>query len=93
MKSGNGAAAASSFADVALTVRVRGALLGDPRTCRCPIEIRAANGTVTLSGEVAAAEIALRAQQLALSVAGVDLVWTDLRWNEAGLKPPPATSP
>jgi osmotically-inducible protein OsmY len=35
---------------------------------------------VTLSGEVPKAELALRAQQLALAVGGVDLVHTDIKW-------------
>jgi osmotically-inducible protein OsmY len=81
MKLTTGTPVASSFNDVALTTRVRSALLSDPETRRCPIEVRAADGTVTLSGQVPRAETALHAQQLALSVAGVDMVWTNLKWN------------
>ena len=80
MKSVSGTPIASSFNDVALTTRVRSALLSDPETRSCPIEVQATDGTVTLSGQVPKAETALHAQQLALSVAGVDLVWTNLKW-------------
>ena len=71
---------ASSFADLALTTRVRSALQSDPRTRQCGIEVKCIDGTVTLSGEVPRAETALRAQQLALAVGGVDLVNTDIKW-------------
>ncbi|MGO9450955.1 MAG: BON domain-containing protein [Candidatus Binataceae bacterium] len=77
----------ASFIDAAMTTRVRGALLSDPKTRQCPIEVHAANGTVILSGKVSGAELALRAQQLALTVKGVDLVWTDLRWSEVSSIP------
>jgi osmotically-inducible protein OsmY len=71
---------ASSFANLALTTRVRSALQCDPRTRQCGIEVQCVDGTVTLSGEVPKAELALRAQQLALAVGGVDLVHTDIKW-------------
>ena len=71
---------ASSFADLALRTRVRSALHSDPRTGQCGIELKCVHGTVTLSGEVPRAETALRAQQLALAVGGVDLVHTDIKW-------------
>jgi osmotically-inducible protein OsmY len=70
---------ASSFADLALTTRVRGALQSDPRTRHSAIEVKCVDGTVMLSGEVPKAETALRAQQIALAVGGVDLVHTDIR--------------
>jgi hyperosmotically inducible periplasmic protein len=74
---------ASSFADMALTTRVRSALQSDPKTRRCSIVVRCADGTATLSGKVPKAEMALRAQQIALTVGGVDLVQTDLKWTES----------
>jgi osmotically-inducible protein OsmY len=83
MKSNGVIPVASSFPDVALTTRVRSALLSDPRTRQCPIEVRAADGTVTLSGQVPKAELAQHAQQLALAVRGVDMVWTEISWGIA----------
>jgi hyperosmotically inducible periplasmic protein len=71
---------ASSFADLALTTRVRSALHSDPRTRQCGIQVKCVDGTVTLCGEVPKAEMALRAQQLALAVGGVDLVHTNIKW-------------
>jgi osmotically-inducible protein OsmY len=76
---------ASSFADLALTTRVRNALQSDPRTRQCGIEVKSVDGTVTLRGEVPKAEAALRAQQLALAVGGVDLVHTDIKWVQEPL--------
>ena len=76
---------ASSFGDLALMTRVRSALQGDPRTRRCGIEVQCVDDTVTLSGEVPRAETALRAQQLALAVGGVDLVHTDIKWVQQPL--------
>jgi osmotically-inducible protein OsmY len=76
---------ASSFADLALATRVRGALHSDPRTRQCEIEVKCVDGTVTLSGEVSKAETALRAQQLALTVGGVDLVHADIKWAQEPL--------
>jgi osmotically-inducible protein OsmY len=70
----------SSFADLALTTRVRSALQSDPRTWQCGIEVKCVDGTVTISGDVPRAETALRAQQVALAVGGVDLVQTDIKW-------------
>lgn len=74
---------ASSFADMALTTRVRSALQSDPKTRNCSILVQCADGTVELRGEVAKAEMALRAQQIALTVGGVDLVQTDLKWIDS----------
>lgn len=74
---------ASSFADMALATRVRGALQSDPKTRRCAIDVQCADGTAILSGEVPKAEMALRAQQIALTVGGVDLVQTDLKWIDS----------
>jgi len=71
---------ASSFADLAVMTRVRSALQSDSRTRQCGIEVQCVDGTVTLIGEVPKAEMALRAQQLALAVGGVDLVHTDIKW-------------
>jgi len=85
MKSTVSSPIASSFADLALTTRVRGALHSDPRTRQCGIEVECVDGTVTLSGEVPKAETALRAQQLALAVGGVDLVHTDIKWVQEPL--------
>lgn len=79
MKSTSSAPIASSFADLALTTRVRSALQSDPRTRQCGIEVRCVDGTVTLRGEVPKAEAALHAQQLALAVGGVDLVHAEIR--------------
>jgi osmotically-inducible protein OsmY len=76
---------ASSFADLALATRVRGALHSDPRTRQCEIEVKCVDGTVTLSGEVSKAETALCAQQLALTVGGVDLVHADIKWAQEPL--------
>lgn len=76
---------AFSFADLALTTRVRSALHSDPRTRQCGIEVTCVDGTVMLSGEVPKAETALRAQQLALAVGGVDLVHTDIKWVQEPL--------
>ena len=72
---------ASSFRDTGVAIRVRSVLNTDPKTRQCPITVSAGNGTVTLSGRVSGAETALRAQQLALTVRGVDLVWTELKWQ------------
>lgn len=80
MKSTISSPIASSFADLALMTRVRSALQSDPSTRWCGIEVRCVDGTVTLSGEVPKAAMALRAQQLALAVGGVDLVHTDIKW-------------
>jgi osmotically-inducible protein OsmY len=80
MKATVGSPIASSFADLALTSRVRSALQSDPRTRQCGIEVKCVAGTVTLSGEVPRAEAALCAQQLALAGGGVDLVHTDITW-------------
>jgi osmotically-inducible protein OsmY len=85
MKSTLSSRIGSSFADLALTTRVRGALESDPRTRRCGIEVRCVDGTVTLRGEVPKAETALRAQQLALAIGGVDLVHTDIKWVQEPL--------
>lgn len=74
---------ASSFADMALATRVRGALQSDPKIRRCAIDVQCADGTAILSGEVPKAEMALRAQQIALTVGGVDLVQTDLKWIDS----------
>ena len=76
---------ASSFADLAVMTRVRSALQSDSRTRRCGIEVQCVDGTVTLIGEVPKAEMALRAQQLALAVGGVDLVHTDIKWVKQSL--------
>lgn len=76
---------ASSFADIALATRVRGALQSDPRIRQCGIEVKCVDGTVTLRGEVSKAETALRAQQLVLTVGGVDLVHTDIKWVQEPL--------
>jgi hypothetical protein len=76
---------ASSFADLALTTRVRGALQSDPRTRHSGIEVKCVDGTVTLRGEVPKAETALFAQQIALAVGGVDLVHTDIKWAQEPL--------
>ena len=75
----------TSFADLALTTRVRGALHSDPRTRQSGIEVKCVDGTVTLSGEVPRAEMALYAQQLALAVGGVDLVHTNIKWVQEAL--------
>ncbi|MBV8134390.1 MAG: BON domain-containing protein [Deltaproteobacteria bacterium] len=80
MKTTVSSSIASSFADLALTTRVRSALKSDPRTRQSGIEVKCVDGTVTLSGEVRRADTALRAQQLALAVGGVDLVHTDIKW-------------
>ena len=85
MKSTISCPIASSFADLALMTRVRSALQSDPRTRRCGIEVQCLDGTVTLIGEVPKAEMALRAQQLALAVGGVDLVHTDIKWVKQSL--------
>jgi len=76
---------ASSFADLALATRVRGALRSDPRTRQSGIEVKCVDGTVTLSGEVPRAEMAQHAQQLALAVGGVDLVHTNIKWVQEPL--------
>ena len=76
---------ASSFADLALATRVRGALQSDPRTKQSEIDVKCVDGTVTLSGEVSKAETALLAQQLALTVGGVDLVHTNIKWVQEPL--------
>jgi osmotically-inducible protein OsmY len=76
---------ASSFADLALATRVRGALQSDPRTRQCGIDVKCVDGTFTLSGEVSKAETALRAQQLALAVGGVDLVHANIKWVQESL--------
>ncbi len=75
---------APPLTDPVLTTRVRGALNTDPAIQRCAIEVRASDGTVTLRGQVPGGEAALRAQQLALAVGGVEMVWTDLKWNDDG---------
>ena len=80
MKSKISSPIASSFADLAVMTRVRSALQSYPRTRQCGIEVKCLDGTVTLCGEVPRAETALRAQQLALAVGGVDLVHTDIKW-------------
>jgi osmotically-inducible protein OsmY len=85
MKSTVSSPIASSFADLALTTRVRGALHSDPRTRHSAIEVKCVDGTVTLSGEVPQAETALYAQQIALAVGGVDLVNTDIKWAQEPL--------
>jgi|GEM_PF-5214847 len=72
---------ASLSADDALAERVRRVLGAEPEMSGCRIDVRAKGGTVTLSGVVTSAEMALRAQQLALSVTGVDMVWTSLVWH------------
>ena len=76
---------ASPPADLNLVTQVRGALLSDPRLERCAIEVRCADGTVSLRGEVPKAELALRSQQLALAVDGVDVVHVDLKWTDEEL--------
>jgi len=80
MKSTISSPIASSFADLAVATRVRSALQSDPRTRQSGIKVKCVEGTVTLSGLVPKAEMALRAQQLALAVGGVDLVHTDIQW-------------
>jgi osmotically-inducible protein OsmY len=85
MKPSTSSPIASSFADLALATRVRSALRSDPRTRQCEIEVRCADGTVSLRGEVPKAEMALRAQQLALAVGGVDLVEADIRCRKEDL--------
>ncbi|HTR61471.1 MAG TPA: BON domain-containing protein [Candidatus Binataceae bacterium] len=85
MKSFTNSPVASSPADMTLMTQVRGALLSDPRLERCAIEVRCDDGTVTLRGEVPKAELAMRSQQLALAVDGVDLVQIELTWTDEEL--------
>jgi osmotically-inducible protein OsmY len=85
MKSFTTSPVASSSADLTLVTQVRGALLSDPRLEQCAIEVVCADGTVTLRGKVPKAELALRSQQLALAVDGVDLVQTELKWTDEEL--------
>jgi osmotically-inducible protein OsmY len=85
MKSTLSSPIASSFADLALATRVRSALQSDPRTRQSRIKVKRVEGTVTLSGLVPKADMALRAQQLALAVGGVDLVHTDIQWIQEPL--------
>ena len=85
MKSFTNSTVASSPADLSLMTQVRGALLSDPRLERCAIDVRCDDGTVTLRGEVPKAELALRSQQIALTVDGVDLVQTELTWTDKDL--------
>ena len=86
MKSFANSPVASSPADLSLMTQVRGALLSDPRLERCAIEVKCADGTVTLRGKVPKAELALRSQQLALTVDGVDVVQTELTWTDKELR-------
>lgn len=72
-----------SSADEALAERVRTVLRIEQGMRGCRIDVRAKGGTVTLSGVVMNAEMALRAQQLALSVTGVDMVCTSLVWQDS----------
>ena len=85
MKSTLSSPIASSFADLALATRVRSALQSDPRTRQSRIKVKCVGGTVTLSGLVPKADMALPAQQLALAVGGVDLVHTDIQWIQEPL--------
>ena len=85
MKSLTPSPVASSFADLALMAQVRGALLSDPRLGQCAVEVTCADGTVTLRGKVPKAELALRSQQLALAVDGVDLVQVELTCHDEEL--------
>jgi osmotically-inducible protein OsmY len=64
---------------------VRTALQSDPTTRQSRITVKCVEGTVTLSGLVPKAEMALRAQQLALAVGGIDLVHTDVKWIQEPL--------
>ena len=85
MKSFIPSSLASSFADVALMAQVRGALLSDPRLGQCAVQVTCADGTVILRGKVTKAELALRSQQLALAVEGVDLVQVELTCHDEEL--------
>jgi len=75
-----------SFRDHAMKARVKGALLSDPLTRKCVIQVRASHGTVFLRGTVTRAEVALHAQQLALNVTGVDVVLTRLTWQDGATR-------
>ena len=85
MKSFANSPVASSPADLTLMTQVRGALLSDRRLERCAIEVKCTDGTVTLRGQVPKAELALKSQQLALTVDGVDVVQTELTWTDKDL--------
>ena len=85
MKPSTSSPIASSFADLALATRVRSALRSDPKTRKCEIEVRCADGTVSLRGEVAEAEMVLWARQVALTVGGVDLVEADIKCRKEEL--------
>ncbi|HEY6394875.1 MAG TPA: BON domain-containing protein [Candidatus Binataceae bacterium] len=62
------------FKDLAMSTRVKSALLSDRVTRRCAISVIADDGTVTLVGEVAEPAAATHAQRLAESIPGVRAV-------------------
>ena len=64
--------------DVGLSTRVRTALLNDPQVAAGQINVRAANGVVTLSGNVRTAAERDRAVALARQTSGVSDVRSEL---------------
>ncbi len=74
--------APSAPSNVSLEVDVNGKFLDDSQLASFPISVKAANGVVTLTGDLPSQDLKARAEKLALAVKGVRRVINDIEIKE-----------